>query len=47
MTFDLTDLQLLGINKLIDVVAERQCKDFGNILSEVKSDGTLKSILLI
>ena len=38
---DLTDLQLQEINRLIDKVSERQCRDFGNIASEIKSDGSL------
>ncbi len=33
--------QLTSINKLIDTVAYRQKKDFGNINSDIKPDGTL------
>ena len=33
--------QFESLNKLIDEVAERQLRDFGNIHSEKKHDGTL------
>ena len=33
--------QIRAVHELIDVVAERQRNDFGNINSDIKSDGTL------
>ncbi len=41
MPNDLTDSQIQEINILIDEVAIRQCRDFGNISSEIKPDGSL------
>ena len=37
----LTSLQIDKLNLLVDLVAKRQLKDFGNILSDLKPDGTL------
>ncbi len=37
----LTQLQITEVNKLLDEVAQRQLKDFGNIISDTKADGTL------
>jgi len=38
---NLSTLQINEIIKLIDLVAQRQRKDFGNISSDLKADGTL------
>ena len=38
---NLTELQINAVNKLLDLVAKRQLKDFGNITSDIKADGTL------
>lgn len=37
----LTSHQLTGVHQLLDQVAERQRRDFGHIVSDVKPDGTL------
>ena len=37
----LTELQINAVNALLDLVAQRQLKDFGNITSDIKADGTL------
>ena len=37
----LTNLQIDKLNLLVDLVAKRQLKDFGNIISDLKPDGTL------
>ncbi len=37
----LSSLQLNAVDKLLDRVADRQRKDFGNIVSDVKPDGSL------
>ncbi len=37
----LTKLQIKKVNGLIDLVAQRQLIDFGNIISDIKADGTL------
>ena len=37
----LNNLQLISINEMIDRVAERQLKDFGEVNTELKPDGTL------
>ncbi len=37
----LSSMQVNEVHKLLDCVAQRQCKDFGNILTDVKADGTL------
>ena len=37
----LSKLQINAVNDLIDLIAQRQLKDFGNITSDVKADGTL------
>ncbi len=41
LTNSLGSIQLNEVHQLIDRVAERQCMDFGNILSDLKPDGTL------
>ncbi len=38
---NLTKQQIKAVHELLDLVAERQLKDFGNIASDTKSDGTL------
>ncbi len=38
---ELDENHFQALNKLVDDVAQRQLKDFGNINSEIKSDGTL------
>ena len=37
----LNDSQIDNVNAILDVVAEKQRNDFGNIRSNIKSDGTL------
>ncbi len=37
----LSETQIDNLNQLIDCVSERQKKDFGNISSDIKEDGTL------
>ena len=41
VTSVLSSDQLSAIHKLLDRIAERQRSDFGNIVSDVKPDGTL------
>ena len=41
VTSVLSSDQLSAIHKLLDCIAERQRSDFGNIVSDVKPDGTL------
>jgi len=41
MPSNLTQQQINAIHQLLDLVAERQLKDFGNIDSDTKADGTL------
>ena len=41
MTEALSSQQLNAVHQLLDRVAERQRQDFGNIVSDIKSDGTL------
>tara|TARA_B100000029_G_scaffold496923_1_gene563883 strand:- start:890 stop:1732 length:843 start_codon:yes stop_codon:yes gene_type:complete len=38
---ELSAEQISAVHSLIDLVAERQLKDFGNIISDIKPDGTL------
>ena len=40
-TNKLNKLQINSVHDLLDIVAERQRSDFGNIGSDIKSDGTL------
>ncbi len=37
----LSSIQIAELHKLLDKVAEQQSKDFGNVISDIKSDGTL------
>ena len=37
----LSSNQLSSLNQLLDRIAERQRSDFGNIVSDIKPDGTL------
>ncbi len=41
MSEKLTNSQLNEVHMLVDVIAKRQCNDFGNIHSDLKPDGTL------
>jgi len=41
LPISLTELQINAVNELLDLVAQRQLKDFGNITSDIKADGTL------
>ena len=41
MAVALSSQQLNAVHQLLDRIAERQRQDFGNIVSDVKSDGTL------
>ena len=41
MNNSLDSKQIKSINELIDIVGERQLKDFGQISSDIKPDGTL------
>jgi len=40
-TQPLSDQQINSLNELIDIIAERQLNDFGNINTDLKADGTL------